>query len=93
MSAARQTDPDTSDGNIVSGCIASVLINGLPAAVVGSVSCPHSPWGSPHPPHDAAVVVSGSSSVLCNGIPLARAGDPLSCGHAIAVGSANVVIG
>ncbi|CAB4129727.1 COG4104 Uncharacterized conserved protein [uncultured Caudovirales phage] len=93
MSAARQSDPDTSDGSIVGGCISSVLINGLPAAVVGSVSSPHSPWGSPHPPHDAATVVSGSSTVIVGGLALARAGDPLSCGHAIASGSANVIAG
>lgn len=93
MSAARQTDPDTSDGSIVSGCVSSVLINGLPAAVVGAVSSPHSPWGNPHPPHDAATIVSGSSSVMCGGLALARAGDPLSCGHAIANGSANVIVG
>lgn len=91
--AARLTDPDTSDGAISGGTIDSVLINGLPAAVVTSVDSPHSPWGPPHPPHDAATVVAGSDTVFVENLPLARAGDPLSCGHSIADGSPDVEAG
>ena len=91
--AARQTDPDTSDGSIVSGTASTVIINGLEAAVVGSVDSSHAPYGTPHPPHEAATIVAGSDSVIVEGLPLAREGDPLSCGHSIASGSPDVEVG
>ena len=90
--AARLTDADTSDGSIASGTIDSVLINGLPAAVVGSVDSPHSPYGDPHPPHAVATIGAGSDTVFVEGLPLARVGDPLSCGHSVAVGSPDVEV-
>lgn len=90
---ARQTDPDTSDGSIVGGTAQSVIINGLEAAVVGSVDSSHSPYGPAHPPHEAASIVAGSDTVFVEGLPLARAGDPLSCGHSIATGSPDVEAG
>jgi uncharacterized Zn-binding protein involved in type VI secretion len=90
--AARLGDADTSDGSISSGTIDSVLINGQPAAVVGSVDSSHAPYGNPHPPHEAATVVSGSDTVLVENIPLARVGDPLSCGHSIGDGSPDVEV-
>lgn len=88
--AARQGDPDTSNGNIVSDTSSDVIINGQPAALVGSVDSSHAPYGSPHPPHEAATVTVGSSSVIVNGRALAYAGSDLSCGHAIASGSPDV---
>tara|TARA_R110000796_G_scaffold45937_6_gene111139 strand:+ start:26523 stop:26807 length:285 start_codon:yes stop_codon:yes gene_type:complete len=91
--AARQTDPDTSDGSITSSTATTVIINGLEAAVVGSVDSAHSPYGPPHPPHEAATIVAGSDSVIVEGQPLARVGDPLSCGHSIAAGSPDVEVG
>jgi len=90
--AARLGDADTSDGSIAGATIDSVLINGMPAAVVGSVDSSHAPYGNPHPPHEAATVVGGSDTVLVEGFPLARVGDPLSCGHAIGDGSPDVEV-
>ena len=90
--AARLTDPDTSDGHISGGTVDSVLINGLPAAVVTSIDSSHAPYGPPHPPHEAATIITGSDTVLVEGLPLARVGDPLSCGHSIGVGSPDVEV-
>ena len=90
--AARFGDPDTSDGSIIGGTIDSVLINGFPAAVVTSLDSSHAPYGPPHPPHEAATIVAGSDTVFVEGLPLARVGDPLSCGHAISDGSPDVEV-
>jgi uncharacterized Zn-binding protein involved in type VI secretion len=90
--AARLTDPNDSDGSVSGGTVDSVIINGLPAAVVGSLYSPHAPYGSPHPPHNAATITVGSDTVFVEGIPLARVGDPLSCGHSIADGSPDVEV-
>lgn len=88
--AARQGDPDTSDGNIVGDTSPDVIINGQPAALLGSLESPHAPYGSPHPPHKNATITSASGSVIVNGKGLAYAGSDLSCGHAIASGSPDV---
>jgi uncharacterized Zn-binding protein involved in type VI secretion len=91
--AARLNDPDTSDGVIVGAVASKTVINGVPVALVGSIDSAHSPWGPPHPPHAAATIISGSSTVICEGKAVARVGDPLSCGHVIASGSPNVIVG
>ena len=91
--AARQGDPDTSDGTISGDVSADVIINGMGAATVGSLETPHAPYGSPHPPHKDATITVGSSSVIVNGKGIAFAGSDLSCGHAIASGSPDVEVG
>jgi uncharacterized Zn-binding protein involved in type VI secretion len=42
--------------------------------------------------HAAPVMVKGSSTVFCNGLPACRKGDLASCGH-VATGSSTVFIG
>ena len=42
--------------------------------------------------HDSALA-SGSSTVFVNGLQMARIGDPVACGSAIAQGSDNVFCG
>lgn len=91
--AARLNDPDTSDGAISSKVATSVFINGQPAAVVGSMDRDHAPYGKPHPPHVPNPITSGSSTVFIEGQPAARAGDPFACGHKVASGSPDVIIG
>lgn len=91
--AARMGDKDSSNGTIIGSASADVIINGQPAAIVGSVDAPHAPYGRKHPPHHAATIVDGSSTVIVNGKPLARVGSKLSCGHTIAGGSPDVDIG
>lgn len=46
----------------------------------------------PHDTHSDAVVAGGSGSTRINGIPVAREGDPASCGH-VCTGSASLIIG
>src|SRR5689334_2942464 len=58
----------------------TVLIGGLPAAVVGSTATntpPHIPQGGPFsvPPTNMGVIIKGSATVLFGGRPAARAGD------------------
>jgi uncharacterized Zn-binding protein involved in type VI secretion len=91
--AARLNDPDDSDGAVTSATAGTVTINGLPAAIVGSMNRDHAPYGIPHPPHVPNAIVSGSGSVTIEGQPAARVGDPFECGHTISAGSGDVDIG
>lgn len=70
-------------GTLTGGLSNDVMINGKPAAVVGSIatnSPPHIPAGGPfqRPPSNRGTVVSGSSTVFVNGKSLARHGDPVA---------------
>ncbi|MFC6016057.1 PAAR domain-containing protein [Plantactinospora solaniradicis] len=94
-------------GRLVSGLSPDVLINGLPAAVAGSMAQnlpPHLPppgTSFSKPPTNQGRVVTGSVTVLVNGKPLARLGDPvLTCNDpadlpagTIAAGSTDVLVG
>lgn len=54
-----------------------VLINGQPISVIGSNATPHfKPKFPPHP----IVAAGGSGTVLVNGVPVHRKGDPTACG-------------
>lgn len=89
----RRNDPNTA-GGLANGSVATtVLVNGLPCAVIGTIITPHAPWGPPHPPHDAATITSGVSSVLVEGKPIAIVGSSNSCGHTMAIGSPDVKAG
>ena len=79
-------------GEISGNCSGDVLINGRPAAYIGSVTteldgcCGSSP----------GAVGAGSSSVFINGIPAARQGDALAAHNgtgSISSGSGDVLIG
>ncbi|GGQ82601.1 PAAR domain-containing protein [Couchioplanes azureus] len=71
-------------GRLMTGLSTDVLINGLPAAVQGSVAQNVPPHVAPPPatfgkaPTNQGRVVLGSTTVLVNGKPLARAGDPVA---------------
>lgn len=67
-------------GIISGGCSTNVLIEGQPAAVVGSTAVntpPHIPQGGPFqkPPSNQATIMMGSGTVLINNKPAARMGD------------------
>jgi uncharacterized Zn-binding protein involved in type VI secretion len=67
-------------GPITGGVSANVLIQGLPAATIGSSAIntpPHLPVGGTfvNPPTNQGEVISGSATVLINGKPAARQGD------------------
>lgn len=88
--AARVTDM-TNHGGVESGpgC-ATVLVGGLPAAVVGDLHvCPITP-NQPHPPSPFA---AGSTTVLIGGMPALRAGDAAGCGAGLIIGCPTVMIG
>lgn len=70
-------------GTITGGCATTVLIGGMPAAVVGSTATnapPHVPQGGPFqvPPTNQGTVLKGSATVLITNRPAARAGDPVT---------------
>lgn len=83
----------------------NVMIGGLPAATQGSIAVntpPHIPQGGPFskPPSNQGQVMMGSLTVLINGKPAARAGDPaITCNDPVdapigtVVAAGNVLIG
>jgi uncharacterized Zn-binding protein involved in type VI secretion len=89
--AARVTDTTTHGGTIIGPGEATVLIGGMPAAVLGDnhiCSLPpnvHQPTVSPFP--------MGSTTVLIGGKPAIRVGDTAICGASAAVGEPTVIIG
>lgn len=87
MGGVARVGVDTAGGVVLPGPNATVMVNGLPAAVVG---CPVAPHGDP--PHSTAFLVTGSGSVFVGGLPLVRAGDRASCGHVV-TGSGDVLVG
>jgi uncharacterized Zn-binding protein involved in type VI secretion len=71
-------------GPIVGPGAPTVLINNLPAALVGDQCICVGPPAS---------ILSGSATVLANDKPIARRGDRTAHGGAIAAGSPDVVAG
>ncbi|WP_037682985.1 PAAR domain-containing protein [Streptomyces griseus] len=100
--AARTGDPTNHGGRIATPppaaarAVATVLIGGRPAAVVGSLHvCPMPPHAATGPanvimPNPAAAV---AGAVLIGGLPAARARDQSACGAMILTGAPNVLIG
>lgn len=85
--AAKISDLTSHGGSIVGPGAPSVLINGLPAAVLGDrIFCVI-------PPLHHAFCNKGSASVFINGKPAIRQGDSTSCGAVVISGSGNVNIG
>ncbi len=89
--AARVGDVSIHGGTITGPGVATVLIAGMPAAVVGDLhvcALPpigHQPTVSPFP--------SGSSKVMIGGRPAVRITDACLCGGMAAVGAPNVLLG
>jgi uncharacterized Zn-binding protein involved in type VI secretion len=71
-------------GPIIGPGVVTVLIGGLPAAVVGNMATCVGPPNS---------IAQGSSSVLIGGMPAARMGDTMAHGGTIAIGCFTVMIG
>lgn len=89
--AARVTDTTAHPGLISGPGVATVLIGGLPAAVLGDMhACSMPPLAGPHPP---TPIVKGSATVLIGGRPAARVGDMSGCGAPIIMGMFTVEIG
>ena len=89
--AARVGDPTGHPGIIAGPGVPTVLIGGMPAAVVGDNHiCAMPPLAGPHPPTPIAM---GSFTVLAGGKPMARMGDISGCGAPIIMGCPIVEIG
>ncbi|MER7732594.1 PAAR domain-containing protein [Streptomyces erythrochromogenes] len=100
--AARTGDPTNHGGRLATpppgaaAQVATVLIGGRPAAVVGSLHVcvvpPHAALGPANVvmPNPAALA---SGTVLIGGLPAARARDQTSCGAMVLTGALDVLIG
>lgn len=66
------------------GAVPNVLINGQPAAVVGTMCTCVGPPDS---------IILGSQTVLIGGMQAARMGDSTAHGGSISLGSPNVILG
>jgi len=86
MSFAARIADSTADGLITGSGTPTVLIGGMPAAVVGDISTP----ASGNIPMAFAV---GSFTVLIGGKPALRVGDTALNGSAIVMGCNTVLIG
>jgi uncharacterized Zn-binding protein involved in type VI secretion len=88
--AARVGDVSTHGGTITGPGVSTVLIGGMPAAVVGDLhvcALPpvgHQPTASPFP--------AGSTTVLIGVRPALRTTDTCICGAMAAVGAPTVII-
>jgi len=71
-------------GPIAGPCVPTVLIGGLPAAVVGDMCICVGP---------ADTIVNGSATVLIGGKPAARMGDTTAHGGSVVMGLATVMVG
>jgi uncharacterized Zn-binding protein involved in type VI secretion len=89
--AARVGDPTGHPGTVTGPGVFTVLLGGMPAAVVGDMhSCAFPPTAGPHPP---TPFPKGSTSVLIGGRPALRIGDTAGCGAPIVSGAFTVLIG
>jgi uncharacterized Zn-binding protein involved in type VI secretion len=88
--AARLSDPTGHPGIIAGPGIPTVLIGGLPAAVLGDTHTCAFPPPASHPP---TPIAKGSVTVLIGGRPAARVGDFAGCGAPIVAGAFTVLIG
>lgn len=90
-SAVRVSDTTNHGGTVIGPGISTVLIGGLPAAVIGDnhlCALPpttHQPTTSPF--------IEGSTTVLIGGMPALRVGDQCGCGATVAIGEPTVIIG
>ncbi|WP_347353671.1 PAAR domain-containing protein [Intrasporangium sp.] len=89
--AARVTDQTGHPGVITGPGVATVLIGGLPAAVLGDLHTCAFPGIPPHPPTPLA---PGCPTVLIGSRPAIRVGDLAGCGApVIPPGCPTVLIG
>jgi len=87
-------------GQLVSALSTDVFVNGLPAATQNSVAQNMPPHIAPppstfqKPPTNQGKVVIGSPTVLVNGKPLARVGDPvMTCNDPVDAPTSSITAG
>ncbi|SDD10775.1 PAAR domain-containing protein [Pedobacter soli] len=89
--AARVTDTTNHGGTIVGPGVATVLIGGMPASVVGDNHVCVLPPNSHQP--TVSAFPAGSSTVFIGGMPAVRTGDSCICGASAVVGCPTVTVG
>tara|TARA_R110000868_G_scaffold157827_1_gene385315 strand:+ start:61 stop:354 length:294 start_codon:yes stop_codon:yes gene_type:complete len=94
MPGAVRIGDKNSKGGVAKGPgAASVIINGSPACITGTVVTPHPPCGAPGgQPHCNAKTTVGSGSVLAEYKPINYIGSVDSCGDVRSTGSTDVLI-
>lgn len=89
--AARVSDQTSHPGIVAGPGVPTVLINGLPAAVITDLhTCLMPPLAGPHP---TAPFATASSTVMIGGRPALRMGDLSACGAVIISGAFTALIG
>ncbi|WP_111669048.1 PAAR domain-containing protein [Algoriphagus litoralis] len=89
--AVRVTDTTNHGGTVIGPGVATVLIGGMPAAVLGDNHVCSLPPNSHQP--TASPFIQGSATVMIGGKPAVRVGDTCVCGAAAVVGEPTVIIG
>ncbi|MGZ4387763.1 MAG: PAAR domain-containing protein [Gaiellaceae bacterium] len=88
--AARVGDTTVHGGAVTGPGVATVLIGGMPAAVLGDLHA----CAIPPPSHvPVTPFTAGSATVLVGGRPAVRVGDACGCGATVAVGAPTVMVG
>ena len=87
MPGISRVGVDQAGGTIIGNLAPTVFINNAPIAVKGAAISGHG-----RSPHSGPVMVGASGTVFAHNIPVCRAGDTASCGHA-ATGSSDVFAG
>jgi uncharacterized Zn-binding protein involved in type VI secretion len=88
--AARVGDTTGHPGTITGPGVSTVLIGGMPAAVMGDMhACAFPPPAS----HPATPFAKGSGTVLIGNRPAVRTGDTAGCGAPVIAGAFTVLIG
>ena len=91
MAAAVRVGDATNHGGVVVGPgVPTVMIGGMPAAVLGDIhACP-----LPPPSHVTSTpFITGSATVMIGGLPALRTTDSCGCGAMAVVGCPTVMIG
>ncbi len=89
--AVRVTDTTNHGGTVIGPGVATVLIGGMPAAILGDNHICSLPPNSHQP--TASPFIQGSATVMIGGMPAVRVGDTCVCGAAAVVGEPTVMIG
>ena len=92
MPAAARVGDTTNHGGTVTGPgVPTVMIGGMPAAVMLDMHACSLPPNTHQP--TVSPFTAGSSTVMIGGKPALRAGDVCACGASVVVGSPMVLIG
>lgn len=89
--AARIADLSSHGGTVIGPGVPTVLIGGMPAAVLGDQHVCSLPPNSHQP--TVSPFVAGSATVFIGGKPALRVGDSCVCGATVVVGASTVLIG